>query len=142
MPQTLSVRPPDLQDFEEAEIVRLSPRSAATRRRAMLAGAGLAAAIVAAALSTAGQPVADLPRWWWPFIAAGWFCLALLLGATMWTVAASREPWRCRHCGAKLRKREATDRHPRLGDLEATIFVCARCRKFEAHLGTPPTSWS
>ena len=138
----LTVRPPDLREFEEAEIVRIAPRSASTRRLTMVAGAGLAAAMVAAVVASAGESASQIPRWWWPLIAGGWLCMALLLGAGLWTLAASREPWLCRACGSRLKKREITDAHPRLGDLDATVFVCQRCRKFEAHLGASPTSWS
>ena len=140
--QRMYVRPADLQDFTEAQIVTLSPRSAATRRSSMIAGGVITAAIVAASIQASGERVAALPAWWWPFIALGWLCLSWLTGVLLWTVFASREPWLCRTCGGRLRKRNATDTHPRLGDLDATIFVCRRCRAFEAHLGTPPTSWS
>jgi hypothetical protein len=135
------VRPPDLQDFVEAQIVTLSPRSAAARRSSMIAGGVVAAAIVAGSIQASGERVAA-PAWWWFFIALGWLCLSWLTGALLWTVFASREPWLCGTCGSRLQKRNATDTHPRLGDLDATIFVCRRCRAFEAHLGTPPTSWS
>jgi hypothetical protein len=138
----LSVRPPDLVDYQEARIVTLSPRSSALRRAALAAGGVAAAMIVAGAIYGSGHRVQDLPSWWWAFIALGWLCLSVLVGAGLWTVLASREPWFCADCGARLRKRETTDTHPRLGALDATIFVCRRCRKFEAHLGTSPTSWS
>jgi hypothetical protein len=138
----MSVRPPDLVDFEEASIVTLSPRSAGLRRASMMAGAGIGTAIVAMVVYASHSRIDALPVWWWPFVALGWLCLSWVLGAILWTVLASREPWLCGDCGARLRKRETTDTHPRLGALDATVFVCRRCRKFEAHLGTSPTSWS
>lgn len=138
----MSVRPPDLVDYEETQIVRLSSRSAGIRRTAMMAGGGIGAAIVAASIYSSGHRIEALPVWWWSFITLGWLCLSWLTGAILWTLVASREPWLCAECGGRLKQRLASDTHPRLGELDATIFVCRRCRKFEAHLGTPPTSWS
>lgn len=129
-------RPADLADYVETEVGRATPEQKRKERIAFYGGHAASLAIVAWALLYSNPDVTVLPWWWWPLLVIGWLLLAIMLSAAVGMVLFHGSTWRCMTCNSRLEERKMTDVSPKLGELNATIYICHRCRKFQPYLST------
>lgn len=133
-------RPPDLDGYAETELGRATAKQGRKQKIALYGANLVSLAIVAWAVLYSNPDPSALPWWWWPLLVLGWQLLAVVLSAAIAMLLFHGATWRCTACDSKLEERHTTDVSPKHGELNATIFICHPCRKFQAYLSTQGSS--